>query len=148
MKEPKTKQLHRKSRFRRQARLFLGIAVLFICLGLGNLIYGSYKTDHYETLLREATTNPEVAEGVLESRSKNDESMHTEEAASSSELISSKLGELTYSPSASQAKLNKINARLNYYRMSVLGGKWFLALAGALLLMTLVSLKFVDQQER
>ena len=99
----------------------LGFAILFLLLGAGNIIFGTFKTHEYQELLSEG--NLVVA----------------------SPQISSQTGEEMPIPQRSAAKqgeyFNQIKAHFDFYLFVIAGGKWILALSGFFLLLALVGMR-------
>ena len=94
-------------------KICLGSAALFVILGAGNITYGNYKTKLYREVLSESIADPTIpklrkADALILNRTVNlnKEIQH----------------------------ISKIRARMGYYQLVVAGGKCFLALAGVLLL--------------
>ena len=96
------------------------VGVMFFALGLGNLIYGSYKLRAYSVVLKEALAGTPPAQ--LEH--------HTLVPAYPQKGFA-----------ARPEHLRKFESRVAFYRLVQLGGKMFLVLAGALLLYCLVALR-------
>ena len=119
----------------RNVKFQLGLALLFILLGTGNLIFGSYKSEDYRELLSKAEEN--LASGQMQEPSSEFK------GASEGELIESTDtpppdGDLTR---PRPEYIPQLKARYDFYEFVVIGGKWILALAGFFLLLALVSLR-------
>lgn len=96
------------------------IAILFILLGAGNVIFGRSKHAHYANLLSTATS--ELATSELQSKAG--------------------LSQTALNVDQQTVFVNRLKARVSFYSFVVLGGQCFLAVAGVCLLAILVRIKF------
>ncbi len=108
---------------RRSLRTQLALAVLFIVLGAGNIIFGTFKAREYRHALFQATQVVMPAgQASLEDKSLPQS------------LVSEPMSETPNSYPA------QIRARYDFYLFVTVGGKWMLAVAGFFLLLLLVGL--------
>lgn len=102
----------------RAVRTQLGFAILFILLGAGNIIFGSYKAREYKELLKQAI---------------------------SAEVTTTKEDELADMPvgvgPGTSPYTAQMRARVDFYVFVIAGGKWILAVAGFFLLLALVGMR-------
>lgn len=102
----------------RSLRGHLAVAILFLLLGTGNLLYGKHKHQEYDALLSRAV----------------------------SELTSPKetLPRVPFSPTVNidqqSHHINRLRSRTEYYEVVVSGGRIFLGLSAAILLWILLVL--------
>lgn len=98
----------------RGIRTQLGIAIMFLLMGFGNMIYANLKYNEYSALLQKARSELRT---------------HSRERVRDLPV---------YVPAMNldeQSKyINKLKARINFYEFVVMGGKCFITLAGVLLL--------------
>ena len=114
----------------RAVRTQLALAILFIALGAGNIIFGTYKAREYRRALFQASQEViPVREGAVEGQA-------LPEALTK--------GRSADGPSS---YLSLIRARYDFYLFVTVGGKWMLALAGFLLLLSLVGMADQEQDE-
>lgn len=92
---------------KRKLRLIIGVALIFMILGIGNMLIGRSRATSYQTLLKQS----------LEIQINN----------------------------SSSNSIDRIKARLDFYRIVELGGKCFLVVSGFLLLWYLLLLR--DDEE-
>jgi hypothetical protein len=98
----------------RSIRTQLGIAVMFIIMGFGNVIFANLRYNEYSSLLEKA-------------RSELRDHSHERVRDLPVFVPAMNLDE--------QSKyINKLKARLNFYEFVIMGGKYILSLAGILLL--------------
>ncbi|MDC0358813.1 hypothetical protein OAO01_08360 [Oligoflexia bacterium] len=115
----------------RKVRTQIGVAFIFIILGVGNVLFGGHKCDYYEDQLTTASQELLVSQA-------NPTSARTDTSA----LIFPAVN-----VDRQTQHLAKLKARLGYYRFAVLGGRIFLALAGVMLLLCLISLKEFEEPD-
>ncbi|MCI5065614.1 hypothetical protein MRY87_07815 [bacterium] len=104
--------LPRPERRRRLLEVILGTAMLFLLLGIGNLIVGTQRTEHYAKLLKAYPIT--AGKGALPSSESPKEE--------------------------SNEAFQSLRERYDYYRFCLVGGKYFLALSGCLFLAALIAL--------
>jgi hypothetical protein len=110
----------------RSVQTQFGLALLFVLLGTGNIIFGSWKTKEYQELLSKAQ---------MTLASPKDESAPTHVTA---EALPEPLAEKWIPQGAYESQ---IKARFDFYQFVTLGGRWILAVAGFFLLLALVGLR-------
>lgn len=106
-------------RIKRIVTTFFLIALLFIVLGTGNLVYGTFKLNQYVQIL-----NNIQAENINRRGLKKFSVFKYEEPLN-----------------FKQKDLEKIQSRISFYELVKLGGKSFLGVAGVFLLLCLLYLK-------
>ena len=121
-----------------------GVAILLIVLGLGNVTFASLKISYYEKLITDTD------EKITQSKQQIRDGEHGEpsavdktsiELASQDNLSGSSVKEPKIPTPNLDKKvqhMEKLISRLAFYRLTMLGGKCFLALAGCILLYSLV----------
>jgi len=107
----------------RSTRTQLAFAILFIVLGVGNIVFGTYRARDYRRALFQATQ-------VVSPKA---------EAASEEKILPEALSREPLS-GAPSTYLTQIRARYDFYLFVTVGGKWMLALAGFFLLLSLVGM--------
>ncbi len=117
-------------------RLLFGTALLLLVLGAGNIIYGSYKFEYYDNLYKhrhEWKAEYTILDQNPPFDSKIELPFEKDEG-----------GNWT----ARETRNKKILARRDYYDFHILGGKCFLALSGALLLFSLLWMKWKEPLQK
>ena len=109
----------------RTLRSLFGAAILFSVLGLGNIIFGNSKLDHYSALLSNATTE-----------------LATSEVQSGSGLSLTALN-----VDRQTLFVKRLRTRVGFYSLVVLGGQCFIAVAGVCLLGVLVRARYSEFDE-
>ena len=104
---------------KRTVTTLLMLAMLFIILGIGNILYGSIKYTQYVQLLENM-------------RSVSNES---------DQMPSFPLLPAEPPQELSEHELRHVYSRLSFYELVTLGGKSFLGIAGVFLLLCLLTLK-------
>jgi hypothetical protein len=107
----------------RLALTLFSVAVFLFFLGAGNLLIGVYKTHQYKVLIQKADYEIKAPKNPLVP------------------LVQSPLNINTYTE-----HLKKLEHRLDYYTLVVLGGKVFLAFCGMLLLAALVVYRYPSDE--
>lgn len=105
--------------------LFSG-AIIFIVLGLGNIIFGNSKLDHYTALLSAATS--ELATSEVQS-------------GSGATLRALNVDRQTLF-------VKRLKTRVGFYSLVVLGGQCFIAIAGICLLGVLVRVRYSESEQQ
>ncbi len=103
-------------------KLYLGLAILLLTLGIGNLAFGKHKKAEYIQILSEAkagVTIPELGETPF-SKPTYDRYVDLDRQ---------------------QKHLERVQSRVNFYEFVMLGGKALLGLAGIFLLAWLATPK-------
>ena len=112
--------MKRKFLIHRRLRTVLGIALILIILGTGNLLIGHNRSKTYKNLLQKI-------------QSEHETSLLRDEVSGEPIIGSSKQEDDRY-----LIHRNRLQARLEFYRLVELGGKCFLALSGLCMLAYLV----------
>ncbi len=110
------------TRERKRTALYLMTAGIFLMLGLGNIIYGTFKAAEHSELLQ------------ISLRSSDIRSNRPKVPFFSSDINIDKEAE----------HQRRIISRIDYYNFVVLGGKCFLAIAGIFLLLFLITRKYQE----
>lgn len=115
---------------------FFALGMLFCILGAGNMIIGTVRSARYQGLLNELedSLKPDSEHTLLEGSSEFD-LLDTEDA------VRAEPGPLEDLKSAKESEYLSLSQRYDYYRFCVVGGKYFLAFGGCLLLGALVLAK-------
>ena len=95
----------------------LGIAIVLIIIGSGNLFFGQHKYQEYRSLLSKAQA----------------------ELASPQQQISLPILGPALNMDKQVQHISRLNSRIDFYNLVRIGGKGILALAGAVLLLCLVN---------
>jgi len=109
---------------RRIKTLFISGGLLIV-LGLGNLIYGTYKLRQYSAVLQEAMKETARPDPLAQLPHFQGISNRAHEWA----LVSS------------PEHIRKFESRVSFYRLVQLGGKMFLMISGVLLLICLIAIR-------
>jgi hypothetical protein len=117
----------------------LGFALLFLALGFGNLLYGKFKLESYYELFR-----TEMASESTQIVDEDEMETISDEEKRFRDFLN--LGEQDLKRQQAEDRRRKIAARLEFYELVVMGGKSFLAFAGALFLVFLLGLSARRQQ--
>lgn len=112
----------------------LGLAVLFLLLGFGNLIYGKYKLESYLDLFR-----TEISAETPQPLDETEADDVQEESEKFRAFL--QLGENDLAQQRAEDRRRKIAVRLEFYELVVIGGKAFLAFSGILFLVFLLIAK-------